>query len=84
MSIISSTEARERFAQVVNQAAFEQERIVLTRRGKPLAAIVPIGDLEWLQELEDQQDIADAEAALQDYRENGGISFEALKAQLGL
>ena len=84
MSSISTVEARERFSEVVNRAAFGQERIVLTRRGKALAALIPIEDLEWLQEIEEQQDIADAEAALADVREHGTIPWEEIKARHGL
>lgn len=84
MSTISTVEARERFSEVVNRAAFGQERIILTRRGKALAAVIPIEDLEWLQEIEDQQDIADARAALEDVREHGSIPWETVKAEHGL
>jgi prevent-host-death family protein len=84
MSTISTVEARERFSEVVNRAAFGQERIVLTRRGKALAAVVPIEDLEWLQELEDRQDIEDAQAALDDIREHGTVPWEEIKARHGL
>ncbi|MEA2510883.1 MAG: hypothetical protein QOJ59_370 [Thermomicrobiales bacterium] len=85
MASISTVEARERFAEVVNRAAFGQERIVLTRRGKALAAVVPIEDLEWMQELEDRLDIEEALAALKEAREEGGtISAEELKTELGL
>jgi prevent-host-death family protein len=85
MSSISTVEAREKLAEVVNRVAYGQERIVLTRRGKALVAVVPIEDLEWMQELEDRHDIEEALAALKEAREEGGtISVEALKAELGL
>ncbi len=44
MITISTKEARNQFSTVINQAAFGKERIVLTRRGKAIAAIVPIED----------------------------------------
>ncbi|MGH2533141.1 MAG: type II toxin-antitoxin system Phd/YefM family antitoxin [Thermomicrobiales bacterium] len=81
---ISTVEARERLAEVVNRAAFGGERVVLTRRGKELAAIVPMEDLRWLEEYEDRIDIEDADAALAEAREKGTISLEEFKAQLGL
>ncbi len=85
MTSISTVEARERFAEVVNRAAFGQERIVLTRRGKALAAVVPIEDLEWMQELEDRLDIEEALAALKEAEEEGGtVSWEEIKAEYGL
>jgi prevent-host-death family protein len=85
MTCISTVEAREKFSEVVNRAAFGQERIILTRRGKALAAVVPIEDLQWMEELEDRLDIEVAEAALKEDREQGGrISLEQLTAELGL
>jgi prevent-host-death family protein len=85
MTCISTVEAREKFSEVVNRAAFGQERIVLTRRGKALAAVVPIEDLKWMEELEDRLDIEEARAALKEDREQGGrVSLEQLAAELGL
>jgi hypothetical protein len=57
----------------------------LTRRGKALAAVVPIEDLKWMEELEDRLDIEEARAALKEDREQGGrVSLEQLAAELGL
>ncbi|MGH6900810.1 MAG: type II toxin-antitoxin system Phd/YefM family antitoxin [Burkholderiales bacterium] len=82
---LSTTAARDSFAEVVNRAAYGKERVVLTRRGKPLVAVVPIEDVALLEGLEDERDsalvrerVADWEAAgrpgklLEDYiRERG-------------
>lgn len=43
---MSTVEARENFAELINRAAYGKDRIVLTRRGKPLAAVVSIADFE--------------------------------------
>lgn len=43
---MTTVEARENFAELVNQAAYGKNRVLLTRRGKTLAAVVPIQDLE--------------------------------------
>jgi prevent-host-death family protein len=60
----STVQARDQFSEVLNRAAFGKERVVLTRRGKPLVAIVPIEDLALLEELEDQRDAEDFRIAL--------------------
>lgn len=39
------TEARARFSELVNRVGFGKERIVLTRHGKPLVALVPAAAL---------------------------------------
>ncbi|MCH9770485.1 MAG: type II toxin-antitoxin system Phd/YefM family antitoxin [Gammaproteobacteria bacterium] len=48
MMKMTTVEARENFSDLINKAAYGSRRIVLTRRGKPLAAIVPLADLEQL------------------------------------
>ena len=46
------TEARERLADVVIDVAFRNTRVILTRHGRPLAAVVSIEDLERLKGLD--------------------------------
>ncbi len=60
MPSIGVTEARDQLGELVNRAAYSDERIVLTRHGRPVAALVPIAVL---QELEDAEDTADLAAA---------------------
>lgn len=84
MLSMSTVEAREQFSDVVNRAAYGKERVLLTRRGKELAAVVPIEDVRRLQKLEDERDLAIARAALAEADEKGTISLEQLKAELGL
>ncbi|MGI5488284.1 type II toxin-antitoxin system Phd/YefM family antitoxin [Microtetraspora malaysiensis] len=52
---IPVTQARADFAELVNRAAYGGERIVMTRHGKPIVALVPAADLERLQALEDAE-----------------------------
>ena len=46
---MSTVEARENFSDLINKAAYGNERVVLTRRGKPLVAVVSLEDLERLK-----------------------------------
>ena len=82
MAKISTAEARNDFAEVINRATYGKERFVLTRRGKDLAAIVPIEDLQLLEELEDQIDVAAARVALNESADR--VSYEDLRRELGL
>lgn len=84
MDTLSTAEAREQFSDVINRAAYGKERIVLTRRGKALVAVVPIEDVELLRELEDYYDAKAADEALEDVRIHGTIPWEQVKAELGL
>jgi prevent-host-death family protein len=69
---------------VINRAAFGKERIVLTRRGKEIAAVVPIEDVKLLEELEDRIDLEEARAALAEAKSKGTIPWEKIKTDLGL
>ncbi|OGR28696.1 MAG: toxin-antitoxin system antitoxin subunit [Desulfobacca sp. RBG_16_60_12] len=64
MKRFNATAAREDFADILNQVAYAGERIILHRRGKNVAAIVSMADLQLLQDLEDRMDNAAADAAL--------------------
>lgn len=46
MTNLSTVEARNQFADLINRVAYGKERVILTRRGKALVAVVPIEDLE--------------------------------------
>ncbi|MDP8240503.1 MAG: type II toxin-antitoxin system prevent-host-death family antitoxin [Candidatus Hatepunaea meridiana] len=77
MSSMSIAEIRKNLAEALNQVKYNGERIRLKRRNKDVAALVPIEDLEALEELEDRIDIEDAEKALAEYERTGeAISLE--------
>lgn len=84
MANLSTGQARDQFSEVVNRAAFGKERVVLTRHGKALAAVVPIEDVQLLQELEDHLDLEAAQAALADARAHGTTAWEKIKSDLQL
>jgi|SRR5437879_1037814 prevent-host-death family protein len=46
------TQARAELAELINRVVYGGERVVVTRHGKPLVALVSAADLERLQELE--------------------------------
>jgi len=78
------SEARESFSTTINRVTFGGERVVLTRHGKRVAAVVPIEDLELIEALEDARDLDDVRAALADPDNRERIGWDDLKAQLGL
>lgn len=84
MTSFSSSEARQHFPELVNEAAYAKKRTIITKRKKKVAAIVPIEDLETLEAIENKIDLEDARAALEDIKKNGAISWEDLKTELGL
>ncbi len=76
-------EARANFADIINRVNYAGDRITLKRRGKLVAAIVPVIDLEFIEELENRVDIKLVEQAR---RESDGesVSFDELMKELGI
>jgi prevent-host-death family protein len=74
---MNASEARDNFGKVLDRVAKKGELVVLSRRGKELAAIVPLEDPRNLkraiEELEDRQDI---EAAREALKEPGEIPLD--------
>jgi prevent-host-death family protein len=84
MSHITASKVRKDFSDTVNRVAYGRERVVLQRRGKEIAAVVPIEDLKLLEALEDRMDLADARAALAETKKKGAKSLQAVMKELGL
>ena len=81
MAKVSTVKARNEFSDIINRAAYGKERVVLTRRGKDIVAVVPIEDARMLQDLEDRIDLETARKRL---KESGAIPWIKLKKDLGL
>lgn len=53
MSTTSISELKSALSEFLNRAAYGRERIIVSSRGKPKAAVISIEDLRRLEELED-------------------------------
>lgn len=84
MGQVTTVDARKQISEIINRAAFGKERITLTRRGKEIAALVPIEDMKLLEALEDRIDLEEARAALAESKKKGTVSWEKIKRELGL
>ena len=83
MTKIGVSDARDHLSEVVDRVRYTHERVVLTKRGKDVGAIVSIEDLKLLEMLEDQIDIDMARKALAEASEER-ISYQSLREKLGL
>jgi prevent-host-death family protein len=85
---LNVSKARQELPEIVNRAAYGGERTIVSRRGKPLAAVIPMEDLHLLERLAqeemDRQDIEDARAALKEAKKTGTIPSRAARKLLGL
>jgi prevent-host-death family protein len=88
MSRLSFSRAREDFPDIVDRAALGGERTIVSRRGKDLAAVIPIPDLRLLERLSrkerDRQDVKDARVALAEAKKKGTITSSEVKRRLAL
>lgn len=88
MTTVTTKEARDQLAELVNRAAYGKEHIVLTRRGKGIAALIPLEDLvaleKMLRKLEDEADLEAANKARDEARRKGTIPWVKVKEELGL
>lgn len=84
MTALTVSKAREVFSETVNHVAYTKERVMVERYGKAVMAMVPVEDLELLQDLEDRMDLSDARAAIAEAKKKGTKSWSVLKKELGL
>jgi prevent-host-death family protein len=80
--VIPLAQARTRLGELAQLAEETKDRIILTRDGQRIAAIVPIEDADLIEELEDRADFAAAERALAEGGER--IPWDVVKQELGL
>ena len=84
MDSLNTSEARDNLADVLNRVAYAKDRVRIMRRGKAIAAVVPIEDLELIERLEDEIDIREARKALAEAEKKGSIPWAEVKKELGL
>ncbi len=61
----ATAEAKARLSELVNRVVYGDERVVIMRRGKPVAALVSVEDLHRLESPEAETATQEAEAARQ-------------------
>ncbi len=80
---MTTLDAKEKFTEVVNHVIQNKERVILTRRGQAVAAIVSLEDLAFLEATQDKHDLQEAIDALQEAKNDGTITLEQLKHEIG-
>ena len=86
---VTSEEVRLNLGELINRVRYRNERVRVTRRGKPVMALVPMEDLELIEKvldtLEDEIDLPVIIERLKSFEETGeGIPWKQVKAELGL
>ena len=83
MITLESTKAKDSFGDTINRAAYAKERIILTRRGKPVAALVPLEDIQLLEELENAEDAEEVRLAREEAARGEIVPWETVKEEFG-
>jgi PHD/YefM family antitoxin component YafN of YafNO toxin-antitoxin module len=83
MPRLATQKRQETFSHSLTRVVTKRERVVVHRRGKAVAALIPLEDLALLEELEDRLDVEEAERRLADPNEVP-IPYEQVRKELGL
>lgn len=81
---VPTAEARRNLSDILNRVAYGKERVVVTRHGKELAAIVPVEDLRLLDRVKALAARRETAAALRDLAEGSAVAWDELRRELGL
>jgi len=81
---ISIAELRSHLGDLVSRVSWKHDRIVITKHGKPVAALISASDMEKFEELEDWNDIQAIRDGLEDVKKNGTIPLETVVREFAL
>ena len=79
-------EFRSRLGELLSDVAERRDHVVVTRNGKPAAALIPIGEYEALEEtaeiLSDTATLEAIEAGLEDLARDETVTLEELRIEM--
>ena len=79
---VSVSGLKDSLSELLNRAAYGQERIIVSSHGKPKAAVIGMEDLRRLERLEELEDALAAWEALQAHQVGTTRTWEEVKAEL--
>ena len=69
MPKVSIAEAKSHLSEYIAKSAFAHERFVITRRNKPVAALVSLEDLQIIEQHKERQGLASVAGQWEDFEE---------------
>src|SRR6266550_4307863 len=75
---VSTLDVRQRIGDMLNRVALRHDEFIIERKGKPLAALVPVERLEQMRRFAQRHALAVME------QQKGGVLTEAQAMELGL
>jgi len=86
MRMVPARELRNDLARLLDEVADRREHLVVTRRGRPAAALVPVDEYEALEEsaeiLSDPDAVAAIETGLAELERGETVTLEELRQEL--
>jgi antitoxin YefM len=83
---VPARELRNQLARLLDEVLHRREHVVVTRRGRPAAALIPFDEYEALEEtaeiLSDRDALAAIEAGLAELERDETVTLEALRQEL--
>ncbi len=84
MNTIAITQVRNDLYNIVNRAFCINERTIIAKKGKNVAAVIGMEDLNFLENIEEAEDMVLAEMADEAMKESGeNISLQEMKKHFG-
>ncbi len=84
MGDVSTAEARRNLAELLNRVLYRGERVIVHRRGRRVAAIVSVDELQELDSLRALLARDEVRAALDELEERTSIPWSELREELDL
>jgi len=86
MARLTTSKGKGTLPETLDRVVRNRERVIVRRRGKEIAAIVPMEDLAALEEMEDRRDAQDFRSAKRQWQREGKktVPWERLREELGL
>lgn len=56
MFATNATEAKSKFSELIGMVTYGKERVIINRKGKPVAALINIEELKRFEEMEEELD----------------------------
>ncbi len=81
---VTVADARKGLSEILNRVAYGKEQVVVTRHGRRVAAIVPIGDLDFLSRMRAFVARDDVDRALRELDAGRAKPWSQLRRELGL
>jgi prevent-host-death family protein len=81
-TLVSVGELKSGLSRFLNRAAYGGERVVVSSRGTPKAAVIGMEDLRRLQSIEDLEDALSAYAAMDEHSKGETLPWEEVRERL--